>query len=74
MSMEMSRLSENRARYVYVDQSWRWVIIMIRRGQLRHLHSIHSIRLILSGCIAQGITEGSMRMAYFISVDVWTAR
>ena len=31
-------------------------------------------RLILSGCTAQGITEGSMRTAYFISVDVWTAR
>ena len=46
MSMEMSRLSENRARYAYVDQSWRWVIIMIRRGQLRHLHLIHSIGLI----------------------------
>lgn len=74
MSMEMSRLSENRARYAYVDQSWRWAIIMILREPMRHLHSIHSTRLILSGCTAQGIMEGSMRTAYFISVDVWTAR
>ena len=41
---------------------------------MRHLHSTHSTRLILSGCTAQGIMEGSMRTAYFISVDVWTAR